>query len=134
MAIADYGAGVSKQTDVALGELSLAVERAQELLQAVQRRTAALQAARAEGRPYSELVTAEHRPLVVEMLSDVLEELAAAGSRFRRAEARVLHTGGMSQEAIGALFGVTRQRVAALLAEPPAGRTAARARRASSAG
>ena len=114
---------MAKQADAALAELQVAVERAQQLLEAVQKRTAVLQAARAQGKDYSEIATEEHRPLVVELLSDVLEELAAAGSKFRRAEARVLHAGGMSQEAIGALFGVTRQRVAALLADPAAPRT-----------
>ncbi len=105
-----------QETDHALRELRAAIGRAQRLLADVEQRIDALQVARADGKRYEEIVPVEDRPLVVELLSDVLEELAAAGSSFRRSEARVLHASGMSQEAIGALFGVTRQRVAALLA------------------
>ena len=120
-----------QQTDSALHDLSRAVAHAQELLVTVERRTHALVEARAQGREYADIVAGEERPLVVELLSDVLEELAAAGARFRRAEARVLHAGGMSQEAIGALFGVTRQRVAALLAEARSDQGSTRTRRSS---
>ncbi len=51
------------------------------------------------------------------MLSDVQEGLADAGSRWRRAEARALHREGLSMEKIAVLFGVTRQRVSALLSK-----------------
>jgi hypothetical protein len=114
---------VPLETDRALDELCSAVAHAQSLLDGVLERASYLQQGRAEGRTYAELVRAEPQPLVVEMLSDVLDELAAKGAAFRRAEARVLHQEGLSQEAIAALFGVTRQRVSALLrggAEPPA--------------
>lgn len=103
-------------TDEALTELCAAIHRAQDLLVQVLERSAVLQEARAGGRPYVEIVTEEQRPLVVEMLTDVLDELSAAGAAFRRAEARALHNDGLSQEAIAKLFGVTRQRVSALLA------------------
>ena len=49
------------------------------------------------------------------LLGRRLEDLATAGAAFRRAEARVLHEQALSMEAIGALFGVTRQRVSVLL-------------------
>ena len=109
-----------EQTDRALDALGLAVERAQEQLDRVRERTVYLRQERAKGRPYAELVAEEDRPLVVELLAQVLEELSLAGAAFRRAEARVLHNGGMSQEAIARLFGVTRQRVGALLQSPRA--------------
>lgn len=115
MGIATYGGRVPVATDQALAELCTAIHRAQELLTHVLERSAVLQEARASGRPYAEIVTETQRPLVVEMLTDVLEELSAAGSTFRRAEARALHADGLSQEAIASLFGVTRQRVSALL-------------------
>ena len=104
-----------KDADRALASLAVAVDSAQAHLQQLQLRIRTLQAERAAGRDYSQVVTAENRPLVVEQLTAVLEELAVAGAAFRRAEARVLHEDGLSQEAIGALFGVTRQRVSALL-------------------
>lgn len=109
---------MAEQTDLALRELQRTVTHAQELLGQVSRRTQVLLEARAQGRDYADIVPTEERPLVVELLSDVLEELSAAGARFRRSEARVLHEGGMSQETIAQLFGVTRQRVGALLSSP----------------
>lgn len=107
-----------EQTDQALDALCAAVGRAQERLDRVLVRATALREGRREGFAYEELVVDEERPLVVEMLTDVLEELSTAGAAFRRAEARVLHEGGMSQETIAQLFGVTRQRVGALLSSP----------------
>ena len=104
-----------KDADQALDALSVAVEHAQDRLQAVRARTDYLRQERDKGRPYADLVGEEARPLVVELLTGVLDELSSAGAAFRRAEARVLHADGMSQEAIARLFGVTRQRVGVLL-------------------
>lgn len=104
-----------QQTDRALAELCDAVVRAQGLLDGVLQRAEHIAAERARGQGYEQIVTAEERPLIVELLTDVLDELAAAGSAFRRAEARALHRAGLSQEAIGELFGVSRQRVSVLL-------------------
>lgn len=104
-----------QRTDEALQALCQAVERAQVGLQQVSERAGYLQQERAEGRPYAELVREQERPLVVELLTAVLDELSTAGAAFRRAEARVLHDNGLSQEAIARLFGVTRQRVGVLL-------------------
>lgn len=106
---------MAKDTDHALEELTDTVRRTQQQLVQVLERAEVVRAARAEGRPYDEIVRESPRPLLVERLTDVLEQLAGAGAAFRRAEARVLHEQGMSQEAIGALFGVSRQRVSVLL-------------------
>ena len=106
----------------------------QEILEALERLTEALQEnitrnknviARAErmrqlrgqGKPWSEVVSEEERPLIVEMLTQNMAVLAGAGGRLRRLEARVLHDEGMSMERIAHLFGVTRQRVSELLRE-----------------
>lgn len=104
-----------KQTDEALAALRRAVDHAQDRLDVVQERAAHLQRERAAGRAYAEIVVEEERPLVVELLTEVLDELSTAGAAFRRAEARVLHEDGLSQETIARLFGVTRQRVGVLL-------------------
>jgi hypothetical protein len=69
------------------------------------------------GRSWSEIVPLEDKPLIVELLSANLERLSSAGSRLRRAQARALHDEGMTMEQIAACFGVTRQRVSALLKE-----------------
>lgn len=107
-----------EQADRALDELCVAVEDARRLLDAVLVRAEVLREERSKGRAYHDIVAESRHPLVVEMLTEVLDELAVAGSAFRRAEARALQAGGLNQEAIAALFGVTRQRVSVLLREP----------------
>lgn len=62
-----------------------------------------------------DIVEAEQRPLIVEMIRDALDDINEIGSQFRRAEARGLHAAGMTMEQIGSLFGVSRQRVSALI-------------------
>lgn len=104
-----------KNADRALDDLCTAIVDAQGLLDRALERAEVLRAGRADGRTYAELVALEERPLIVELLTDALDELAAAGAKFRRAEARALHDHGLSHEAIAALFGVTRQRVGMLL-------------------
>jgi len=106
---------MANDTDAALQNLTETVELAQQHLEQVLERARVLREARAQGRPYVEIVQESPRPLLVERLTEVLDELSTAGAAFRRAEARVLHADGMSQEAIGALFGVSRQRVSVLL-------------------
>jgi DNA-directed RNA polymerase specialized sigma24 family protein len=70
---------------------------------------------RLEGLSYREIESGEARPLIVELTRDNLAALVEAGSRLRRAEARALHGEGMTMEQIAELFGVSRQRVSALL-------------------
>lgn len=108
-----------EQTDRALDALCAAVEAAQEQLEHVRARADLLSERRRQGQDYAQIVLQEERPLLVERLTLVLDELSAAGAAFRRAEARVLHEHGMSQETIAALFGVTRQRVSVLLQDSP---------------
>ena len=72
---------------------------------------------RQEGRRWSEIVSEEERPLIVELLTRNLDAIGDAGSRVRRLEAHALHNEGMSMERIAKLFGVTRQRISELLRE-----------------
>lgn len=108
-----------EDTDRALEGLRVAVQTAQAELEQVLARADVLAEHRRAGRDYAEIVGQEERPLLVERLTSVLDELSVAGAAFRRAEARALHRQGLSQEAIAALFGVTRQRVSVLLQDPP---------------
>ncbi|WP_104524046.1 hypothetical protein [Blastococcus atacamensis] len=96
--------GLIAQIDVSIEELTRARARAVELA-----------AARTAGRPWLDLVTAEARPLVVESVSSVLSSLASAGHAWRREEAAALQREDVSINRIAALFGVTRQRISALL-------------------
>jgi hypothetical protein len=77
--------------------------------------------ARAEGRAWKDIVEGEERPLVVELMTESLGALLEAGARLRRAKARALHEDGVTMEAIGQLFGVTRQRVSSLIRPPTEG-------------
>ena len=78
-------------------------------------RAEAIRIARREGRSYKEIVSEESRPLIVDVLNENLDRLIRSGARFRRAEAKALHDEGVTMERIAEIFGVTRQRVSALL-------------------
>lgn len=68
-----------------------------------------------EGQPIVDLIEQEPRPLVVELVTLNIGTLQTIGSRLRQAEARALRAEGLTMEAIADLWGVTRQRVSALL-------------------
>jgi hypothetical protein len=69
------------------------------------------------GRPIAEIVPEEETPLIVQLLTDSVHVLHEYGAELRRSEARVLHQEGMTMDRIARLFGVSRQRVSALLRE-----------------
>ena len=95
------------ELDRCVGELAQARARAEQLL-----------ADRQHGRPWLEIVTGESKPLIVERISTVLATLATAGHSWRREQAAALQREQVSINRIAALFGVTRQRISALLKEP----------------
>ncbi|MBV8985983.1 MAG: hypothetical protein JO248_16255 [Acidimicrobiia bacterium] len=72
---------------------------------------------RKEGHAYSEMGSHLAGSPVIQMLSAASEALTDATARLRRAAARELRAEGMTMEAIAATFGVSRQRVSALLRE-----------------
>ena len=86
-------------------------------LQRARARSATLLEKRRSGRPWLEIVTSEARPLVVESISTVLGSLATAGHAWRREQASALQAEDVSINRIAAMFGVTRQRISALLRE-----------------
>jgi hypothetical protein len=94
------------ELDACIAELQHARARSQTLLEK-----------RRSGRPWLEVVTGEARPLVVESISTVLSSLATAGHAWRREQASALQGENVSINRIAALFGVTRQRISALLRE-----------------
>jgi len=99
----------------ALDALTEAIRQNTERNEHVIKRAENLKRLRAEGVPWSELVTEKERPLIVELLTQNMATLATAGSRLRRLEAKVLHDEGLSMERIAKLYGVTRQRISELL-------------------
>src|SRR5512132_3677863 len=97
------------ELDRCTAELTSARGRAEKLLRE-----------RRAGRTWTEIVTRESRPLVVERISTVLATLARAGHTWRREQAAALQREHVSINRIAAMFGVTRQRISALLTEPSA--------------
>jgi hypothetical protein len=77
---------------------------------------------RALGKPYADIVPAEERPLIVQLLTESRLACDDVGARVRRTEAQVLHAEGFTMDRIAELFGVTRQRVSGLLREGRNGR------------
>jgi hypothetical protein len=72
------------------------------------------------GEPLVEVVEGEQAPRIVELLSANMATLETAGTELRVAEALALREHGLTIEAIASLFGVSRQRISALLRQRPA--------------
>ena len=81
----------------------------------IRRRIAQLRRLRSQGAPYAEIVPISDGPLIVQLLTESSRALALSGASVRRAEARALYAEGLTMDQIAARFGVTRQRVSALL-------------------
>ena len=88
-----------------------------ERIDLIRRRIAEIQRQRSDGLSYTEIVEAATLPLLVQLITASRQTLDGYGARVRRTEALALHTEGMTMEAIAERFGVTRQRVSALLRE-----------------
>jgi DNA-directed RNA polymerase specialized sigma24 family protein len=101
----------------ALLDLDRALEANLERLGLIKRRIAEIQRQHSEGLSYTEIVEAAPPPLLVQLVTESTKMLDGLGARVRRAEALVLHEEGMTMEEIAERFGVTRQRVSALLRE-----------------
>jgi hypothetical protein len=102
---------------LALEEVKQSIRRNIEVGQIILERADALIAAHQSGKPWSSIVREEDRPLIVELLTANLNRLMSAGGQLRRAKAKALHDDGMTMEQIASFFGVTRQRVSALLSD-----------------
>ena len=99
----------------ALDHLERALDEAGAQTKMVLDRADLIRRLRAEGQSYRDIVPAEPSPLIVEYLTHRLQVISDASSRLRKAEARALYDEGLTMAEIGDLFGVSRQRVAALL-------------------
>ena len=104
----------------ALDQLVDAVRATSQANEDILKRAEQIRSQRADGRTWREVVANADAPLVVELVRRNLDALFDAGGRLRRAEAKALHDEGMTMEEIAKTFGVSRQRVSALLKERPA--------------
>jgi hypothetical protein len=101
----------------ALDDLVAALAENAERNEAMTVRALRMRSEREAGRSYRDIERDAEGPLVVALTRDNLAALLDAGSRLRRAEARALYAEGMTMDQIADLFGVTRQRVSAILKE-----------------
>lgn len=69
------------------------------------------------GESLSTIVESESQPLIPRLITENIEELQRVGSMLRKAEAAALRAHGYTMEQIASLFGVSRQRISALLDE-----------------
>jgi hypothetical protein len=99
----------------ALEELETALAESTAANQAASLRAAEIRALLDAGMSVSEIVLLEEPPLIVELTSDNVKRLYEAGGKLRRLEALALHEEGMTMDTIARLFGVSRQRVSALV-------------------
>jgi hypothetical protein len=82
-------------------------------------RAAQIRAQRLAGWSYTQIVERSTGLLLVELLTANLLQLHTVGHRLRTAEARALRGEGLSTVKIAHLFGVSRQRIIALLRSVP---------------
>jgi len=109
-----------KRLLAALTEIDAAARDNLERSRQLQRRSRKLRQRLEAGGNLVELVEAEDTPRMVELISTNLATLETAGAEFRAAEALALRAQGLTIEAIAELFGVTRQRISALLKQKAA--------------
>jgi len=101
----------------ALVDLDHVLDLNLERIDLIKRRIAEIQEQHADGWSYTQIVEGARLPLLVQLITESRQTLDGCGARVRRAEALALHEEGMTMEEIAERFGVTRQRVSALLRE-----------------
>jgi DNA-directed RNA polymerase sigma subunit (sigma70/sigma32) len=99
----------------ALADLDTALDANIDRARLMKRRIAQIQRQQQAGSSYREIVASGKSPLLVQLLRESGQALDEAGARVRRTEALALHEEGLTMEEIAESFGVTRQRVSALL-------------------
>jgi DNA-directed RNA polymerase specialized sigma24 family protein len=99
----------------ALTALDAALADNQQRVKLIKRRIAELRRLRANGTSYADIVSGREGPLLVQLLTESSAALDTSGANVRRAEAQALYAEGLTMEQIAEHFGVSRQRVSALL-------------------
>jgi DNA-directed RNA polymerase specialized sigma24 family protein len=103
--------------DKALRDLERALDANARRIAQIKRRIAQIRRQRSAGRSYREIVESAKGDLSVQLITEATQALDESGARVRREEALALYGEGMTMEEIAEKFGVTRQRVSALLRE-----------------
>ena len=98
-----------------LDELEQALRANEERTKLIRQRIRSIKRQRGQGATLAEIVEREPSPLIVRMVTESAAALHTYGQRVRREEAHLLHEQGMTMDEIAEVFGVTRQRVSALV-------------------
>ena len=102
----------------ALAALEEVIDENEKRATLIKRRMTRIRRARVQGLRYSDSVADEDGPLIVQLVTESSAALDRSGANVRRAEAEALYAEGMTMDQIAERFGVTRQRVSALLRRP----------------
>ena len=106
----------------ALDRLADAIEENARDQRLLARRVRQLRSWRAKGLSWRHLLGKDGPPTVIDLLGRVLQRTGEVSAALRRRLARGLREEGVSTPTIGHLFGVSHQRISALLRDgPPAG-------------
>jgi hypothetical protein len=101
--------------DRALRDLERTLNANAQRMAQIKQRIAEIRRQRSAGRSYRDIVEATQGDLSVQLITEATQALDEVGARVRRTEALALYREGMTMEEIAEKFGVTRQRVSALL-------------------
>lgn len=99
----------------ALDNLVDALTQNIEVSQLAMQRAGTIKELRAKGLAYNVIADETGQPLVVQLVTENLDRLRVYGAQLRQAHAAALHDEGLTMDQIAELFGVTRQRISALL-------------------
>jgi hypothetical protein len=99
----------------ALTALEEVIDENEKRARLIKKRMTRIRRARVQGLRYSDEVADEDGPLIVQLVTESSAALDRSGANVRRAEAEALYAEGMTMDQIAERFGVTRQRVSALL-------------------
>lgn len=109
-----------KRLDDALTEIEQHIGANIERSQEIQRRVLTLRARVREGAGVADVLREEESPRSVEMITINMKTLEMVGSELRASLAITLRDEGLTLAEIADLFGVTRQRISALLRQKAA--------------
>jgi len=99
----------------ALDDLVEALAQNIEASELAMKRARNIKELRARGLPYRDIADETGAPVVVQLVTANLDRLRLFGARLRQAQAAALYDEGLTMDQIAGLFGVTRQRISALL-------------------
>ena len=96
-------------------ELVKVLEANDERADVVRERARQIESLREQGYTWSQVLSTEERPLIIDLLGQSMALLNEVGGRLRREEARRLVAEGMREQDIADLLGVTVDHVQAML-------------------